>query len=60
MGQLELRIEELRKWLHSIEIQLAAPVILEQCTQQALDKALAQHEVSLFTMLTLTIVPCIL
>uniref|UniRef100_A0A1B6E5A8 KASH domain-containing protein n=2 Tax=Clastoptera arizonana TaxID=38151 RepID=A0A1B6E5A8_9HEMI len=44
MSQLELRIEELRKWLHSIEIQLAAPVVLEECTERALEKALAQHE----------------
>jgi len=44
MSTLEQRIEELRGWLHSIELQLATPIILEHCTQAGLDKCMAHHD----------------
>ncbi|XP_039283704.1 nesprin-2-like isoform X1 [Nilaparvata lugens] len=44
MSQLELEIEELRGWLHSVEVQLATPIRLDECTKDDFDKKLLQHE----------------
>lgn len=52
-------MEELRRWLHTVEIQLAAPVILETCTEAGLDKCLVHQDVSLsITNISLLLIFC--
>lgn len=46
MNSLEKRIEELKIWLHSVELQLVTPIVLEQCSEPGLNKCLAHHDVS--------------
>lgn len=46
MNSLEKRIEELKSWLHSVELQLVTPIVLEQCSEPGLNKCLAHHDVS--------------
>lgn len=46
MNSLEKRIEELKSWLHSVELQLVSPIVLEQCSEPGLNKCLAHHDVS--------------
>nr|CAD7412488.1 unnamed protein product [Timema poppensis] len=43
-SQLELRLAELRAWLHQVETQLSAPLVLESCTKEAVDNKLEQHQ----------------
>lgn len=46
MSQIELRLEDLREWLHKTEVQIATPVHLVECTKEELEKKIKQHEVS--------------
>nr|CAD7603271.1 unnamed protein product [Timema genevievae] len=43
-SQLELRLAELRAWLHQVETQLSTPLVLESCTKEAVDNKLQQHQ----------------
>lgn len=45
MSQLELRLTELRAWLHNIESQLASPLVFETCSKEVVDRKIKEHEV---------------
>lgn len=44
MSQLELRIAEIKSWLHQMEIQLAKPLVFESCSKEVIDKLLQEHD----------------
>jgi uncharacterized HAD superfamily protein len=45
MSQLEVRMEELREWLHKIETKLKLPIPLEKGTKEEMDEKMKEHEV---------------
>jgi len=46
MSRLQVQLEDLRIWLHSVEVNLLAPIEIEAPTKTAIDRCLKQHEVS--------------
>ncbi|XP_049790158.1 muscle-specific protein 300 kDa-like [Schistocerca nitens] len=44
MSQLELRLAELRAWLHQVESKLATPLVFETCSKETVDQKLREHE----------------
>lgn len=44
MSQLELRIAEIKSWLHQMESKLSKPLIFETCSKEVVDKLLQEHD----------------
>lgn len=44
MSQLQIRIAEIRAWLHQTEVKLAAPLTLETATEEDFEEKLREHD----------------
>ncbi|KAK5645556.1 hypothetical protein RI129_006856 [Pyrocoelia pectoralis] len=45
MLQLELRIAEIKSWLHQTEIKLSKPIVFESSNKDVIDKLIQEHDV---------------
>ncbi|XP_025834539.1 nesprin-1-like [Agrilus planipennis] len=44
MSQLELKIAEIKAWLHKMELELSKPIAFENCTKESIDKLMEKHD----------------